>query len=147
MVIFFICSAKKWKEKTIVKSKILQNHVIRNWWSGNEVSFYSFLTVCRPLLQREVNIFLNIISRYSNNLPDRLFKSNYWLIYWLIKTLLPGTLKAFDNKSNKSVWSNVLWYVKVYISWKFIQYIIPPANPDMFWYRLCSMGTQRNPPK
>ena len=23
----------------------------------------------------------------------------------------------------------------------------PAANPDMFWYRLCGMGAQKNPPK
>ena len=33
------------------------------------------------------------------------------------------TLTAFDDFKNKqSVWSNVFWYVKVYIFWKFIQY-------------------------
>ena len=36
------------------------------------------------------------------------------------------TLKTFDNFKNKlkSVSSNVFCYVKVYIFWKFIQYII-----------------------
>ena len=31
-------------------------------------------------------------------------------------------LSAILTKNNKSVWSNVFWYVKVYIFWKFIQY-------------------------
>ena len=39
----------------------------------------------------------------------------------LLKT---STLKAFGDLENKqkSVWSNVLWYLKVYLFWKFIQY-------------------------
>ena len=35
-------------------------------------------------------------------------------MYWRLSTIL--------NRSNKSVWSNVFWYVEVYIFWKFIQY-------------------------
>ena len=33
-------------------------------------------------------------------------------------------LKAFDDFKNKqrSVWSNVFWYVNIYLFWKFIQY-------------------------
>ena len=37
-------------------------------------------------------------------------------IHWRLSTIL--------KTSNKSVWSNVFWYVKVYIFWKFIQYTI-----------------------
>ena len=37
-------------------------------------------------------------------------------IYWRLSTIL--------KTSNKSVWSNVFWHVKVYIFWKFIQYTI-----------------------
>ena len=40
---------------------------------------------------------------------------------------LRDTLKAFNgfiNKLIKNVWSNVLWFVKVYIFWKCIQYTI-----------------------
>ena len=35
-------------------------------------------------------------------------------------------LKAFDDfrKKGKNVWINVFWYIKVYISWKFVQYTI-----------------------
>ena len=41
-------------------------------------------------------------------------------------TKFKDTLKAFDNFKNKqkSVWSNVFWYVKVCIFWKCIQYTI-----------------------
>ena len=35
-------------------------------------------------------------------------------IYWNLSTIL--------KRSSKSVWSNVFWYVKIYIFWKFIQY-------------------------
>ena len=40
--------------------------------------------------------------------------------------LLMDTLKVFDDFENeqKSVWSNVFWYVKGYIFWKCISYII-----------------------
>ena len=45
--------------------------------------------------------------------------SNYsWRLYATVKSHLKDTLKAFDDfKSNKqkSVWSNVSWYVKVCI--------------------------------
>ena len=43
-----------------------------------------------------------------------------------ICNFLKGTLKAFDNlnTSNRSVWSNFFWYVKVCIFWKCIQYSI-----------------------
>ena len=36
------------------------------------------------------------------------------------------TLKAFDDFKNKqkSIWSNVFWYVKVWIFWRCIQYTI-----------------------
>ena len=34
--------------------------------------------------------------------------------------------------SNKSVWSNVFWYVKVYIFWKSIQYTIPWDKTQKF---------------
>ena len=39
---------------------------------------------------------------------------------------IKDTLKAFDDFKNKqkSVWSNVFWYVKVCIFWKCIQYTI-----------------------
>ena len=33
-------------------------------------------------------------------------------------------LLMISETGNKSVWSNVFWYVKVYISWKFVQSII-----------------------
>ena len=46
------------------------------------------------------------------------------LLPWLF-FLFKDTLKVFDDfKSNKRKWSNVFWYVKVYIFWKFIQYTI-----------------------
>ena len=35
-------------------------------------------------------------------------------IYWNLSTIL--------KRSSKNVWSNVFWYVKIYIFWKFIQY-------------------------
>ena len=44
----------------------------------------------------------------------------------MISAWVKDTLKAFDDfkKSNKSLWSNVLWYVKVCIFWKSVQYTI-----------------------
>ena len=40
--------------------------------------------------------------------------------------IIKDTLKAFDDfkTKQKCVWSNVFWYVKVYIFWKCIQYTI-----------------------
>ena len=37
---------------------------------------------------------------------------------------LKDTLKAFNNlkKQQKSVWTNVFWYIKVCMFWKCIQY-------------------------
>ena len=37
-------------------------------------------------------------------------------IHWRLYTI--------SKLSNKSIWSHVFWYVKVYIFWKFIKYII-----------------------
>ena len=50
---------------------------------------------------------------------------------------LKDTLKAFDNFKNKqkSVWSNVFWYVKVCIFWKCIQYTIHWDKTKMFSFR------------
>ena len=39
-----------------------------------------------------------------------------WEGFWRLSSTL--------ETSNKSVWSNILWYVKIYIFWKCIQYII-----------------------
>ena len=39
--------------------------------------------------------------------------SKFLRIHWRLSTIL---------RRNKSVWSNVFWYVKLYIFWKFIQY-------------------------
>ena len=52
---------------------------------------------------------------------------------FIFKTLVKDTLKAFDDFKNKQkkVWSNVFWYVKVYIFWKCIQYITPWDKTQM----------------
>ena len=44
------------------------------------------------------------------------------------------TLKAFNDFKNKQkdVWSNIFWYVKVYIFWKWIQYTIHWDKTHMF---------------
>ena len=63
------------------------------------------------------------------------FWSNYtWMIFtlfsyvrnYMFTTQIKNTLKAFNDFKNKqkSVWSNVFWYVKVCIFWKCIQYTI-----------------------
>ena len=41
-------------------------------------------------------------------------------------SIIKDTLKAFDDfkTKQKSVRSNVFWYVKVYIFWKCIQYTV-----------------------
>ena len=48
------------------------------------------------------------------------------LFPWLNTVTFKDKLKAFDNFKNKqgSVWSKVVWYVKVCIFWKCIQYTI-----------------------
>ena len=49
--------------------------------------------------------------------------SLYWLsVHWRLSILIT---------SKKSVWSNVFWYVKVYIFWKCIQYTIHWAESQM----------------
>ena len=49
-----------------------------------------------------------------------------WLFSWEQKELLRihWKLSTILKTSSKSVWSNVLWYKKIYIFWKFIQYSI-----------------------
>ena len=44
-----------------------------------------------------------------------------------IEIHLKDTPRAFSDFKNKqkSVWSNVFWYIKAYIFWKYIQYTIP----------------------
>ena len=42
---------------------------------------------------------------------------------WTIFNDAPKALDDFKNKQ-KSVWSNIFWYVKVFIFWKSIQYTI-----------------------
>ena len=44
------------------------------------------------------------------------------------------TLKVFNDfeNSQKSVWSNVFWYVKLYIFWKCIQYTIHWHKTQIF---------------
>ena len=38
--------------------------------------------------------------------------------------IIKYTLSVILKTSNKNAWSNIFWYVKVYIFWKFIQYTI-----------------------
>ena len=47
-----------------------------------------------------------------------IWDSNTWLLR------IHYRLSAILKTSNKSVWSNVFWHVKVFIFWKFIQYTI-----------------------
>ena len=46
----------------------------------------------------------------------KLILYSYLRTHWRLSTIL--------KTRNKSVWSNMLWYVKVYIFWKSIQYAI-----------------------
>ena len=48
-----------------------------------------------------------------------------FLLHKEINYSIKDTLKAFNGFKNKqkNVWSNVFWYVKVYIFWICIQYI------------------------
>ena len=52
----------------------------------------------------------------SLNLVTWLILRSRLRIHWKLSTIL--------KTSNKSIWSNVFWYVKVHIFWKFIQYTI-----------------------
>ena len=87
MVKFLYLPGKKKKQKQIVQSYMFQSHAIKIWWSGNEKSFCLLFTASRPLFYSEVNIFLNVIPWYSNKLTNKLFQTNYSLIYWQIKIL------------------------------------------------------------
>ena len=51
-----------------------------------------------------------------NSLNHRKHGVGYLRIHWRLSTIL--------KTSNKSVWCNVFWYVKVCIFWKCIQYLI-----------------------
>ena len=44
-------------------------------------------------------------------------------MHWGLSTILTASIK--------SVWSNVFWYVKVYVFWKFIQYTIHGDKREM----------------
>ena len=46
------------------------------------------------------------------------------LISFYLSLRMHWRLSATLKTSNKSVWSNVFWYVKVFIFWKYIQYSI-----------------------
>ena len=55
-------------------------------------------------------------------------KSSHWR-----RSVEKGALKnfaKFTGKIQKSVWSNVFWYVKVCICWKCIQYTIKKFSSD-----------------
>ena len=55
-----------------------------------------------------------VVVKHQLAIPISLEK--YWRIHWGFLTIL--------KTSNKSVWSNVFWYVKVCLLWKCIQYTI-----------------------
>ena len=50
-----------------------------------------------------------------------------------VNYFVKNTLKAFNRfkSKQKSVWSNVFWYVKVFIFWKCIQYTIHRNKTQM----------------
>ena len=89
------------------------------------INYNLFLTSCvlRPahmasfvnlffFSRKETLIFWNITLGYSYNLQSDL------RIHWRLSTIL--------KTSNKSVWRNAFWYVKVCIFWKCMQY-------TMYW--------------
>ena len=51
-----------------------------------------------------------------------------WLLFWTFRFFfalrIHWRLSTIWKTSNKSVWSNVFWYVKICIFWKCIQYTI-----------------------
>ena len=66
----------------------------------------------------------------------------------LKKKGIRDTLKALDDFKNKrkSVWSNVLWYVKVCIFRKYIQYTIHSDKTQMLEkFSLDKNGTKKCP--
>ena len=72
-----------------------------------------------------------IIYRRKNNFFENNIKEMaYIYIYIYIYICLKGSLKircglsTILKTSTKSVWSNIFWYAKVYIFWKFIEYTI-----------------------
>ena len=64
------------------------------------------------------NSLIGFLTDYIQS-TNNIFKQEL-RIQWRLSTIL--------KTSNKSVWSNVFWYVKVYIPWKFIQY-------TMHWHK------------
>ena len=81
--------------------------------------------------KKETNVFIKkhsvwqvrlIKEKEASGKIDSLAKSLQ--IHWRLSTIL--------ETSNKSVWSNVFWYVKVCIFWKCIQYTIHWDKTQMF---------------
>ena len=76
------------------------------------------------------------INKICGNIQE-IFKVTYESIQWKLscKNAVPNwnlkhlkdTPKAFNDFKNKqkSVWSNVFWYMKACIFWKYIQYTLP----------------------
>ena len=85
------------------------------------ISTFFFITVLTSRIKRDRTNFRNNTNRniamFFNGIIRDLVISKFALrTNWRFSTIL--------KTNNKSLCSNVLWYVKVYIFWKFIQYTI-----------------------
>ena len=81
----------------------------------------SFLSIPNPL-SANPTIWSNILKEFLG-----FCRRDIWVcltILWGWRLRIHWRLLAILKTRNKSVWSNVFWYVKVDIFWKFIQYTI-----------------------
>ena len=107
-------------------------------WKHRFIYLHSF-TLIYILSMREVLVWASfsfvVMKAYEKN---NLALQRLWgTLNWSSSEMLLYTiriLKAFDDFKNKqkSVWSNVFWYVKVCIFWKCIQYTIQWDKTQMF---------------
>ena len=99
---------------------------------------------------------VKIIIRQGLRLDMFIFLHRKHVIYFTLglfnkrKTCITikDTLKVFEDfkTSSKIVWSNIFWYVKVFIFWKFIQYTIPSDKVNstkntLFFFRELQLVT------
>ena len=68
------------------------------------------------LLETLVKVFFLVFKVDTASLSSVKHTVKEFDFYWSLSTIL--------KTSNKSVWGNAFWYVKVYIFWNFIQYTI-----------------------
>ena len=143
-------------------------HWKQQWWRSNSgilfqvtSKFYKFTVAFNSVRSTTKNILTLVNTQQSiTNLNDQkknfknknfrvlgnIFWKNYWRIYWRLSAIL--------ETSKKSVWSNVIWYVKACILGRCIQYTIQLDKIQIFktipfrqnkWYKNALLFLSRAP--